>query len=146
MDVFPSTRPRGYNFVFPFRLPLRVRDYTCLFSSIIIIITCLNFHHLCLCHRVVNEPLEIISSDLGFSGDTLAEGIITSAFCFSWRIDSLVITTSTFLIYNNFYVASYVKVWWLVYVSVAHLSDLYSAGELPMDLDGGEPFNFVLYL
>jgi len=27
-------------------------------------------------HRVVNEPLESISSDLGFSGDTLAEGEI----------------------------------------------------------------------
>lgn len=30
----------------------------------------------CLLCRVVNEPLEIISTDLGFSGNTLAEGKI----------------------------------------------------------------------
>ena len=29
----------------------------------------------CFVYRVVNEPLESISSDLGFTGNTLAEGI-----------------------------------------------------------------------
>lgn len=49
----------------------------------------------------MNEPLESISSDLGFRGDTLAEGIHTaSAFFFSWHIDSLAITTFDFFFYN----------------------------------------------
>lgn len=50
------------------------------------------------------------------------------------------------LLFKVISVASYVKVWWLVYVLVVHLSDLYSAGELLMDLDGAEPFSFVLCL
>lgn len=32
-------------------------------------------------YRVVNEPLESISVDLGFSGNTLAEGDIELIFC-----------------------------------------------------------------
>lgn len=58
-----------------------------LFEFSIIIVTCTDFLQRLFCHRVVNEPLESISSDLGFSGDTLAEGVyITSDFYFSCRI------------------------------------------------------------
>lgn len=47
-------------------------------------------------YRVVNEPLESISSDLGFTGNTLAEGI--------WHISLVthqLITISTLFIYYN---------------------------------------------
>ena len=40
-------------------------------------------------YRVVNEPLESISVDLGFRGNTLAEGDIELIFCFICSISDV---------------------------------------------------------
>lgn len=46
----------------------------------------------------MNEPLEIISVDLGFSGDTLAEGTCTVSF---WNMSFLFLNSKFYIFHVN---------------------------------------------
>lgn len=105
-------------------------------SCITLCLICIFLMKLVILLRVVNEPLESISIDLGFQGNTLQEGDQQDP---SPCCESVLHIKYLILIF-------YVQAWWLVLFLLVLLLDPLSVVELLMGLGVVERFSYVLCL